>query len=192
MKKIIVSLVVAFSCFSVEAINIKLLKGTHTVVPADYSPVMGLSFLEWGIAEQWSKLNARSQAAQLKEVLDKNPEAVSESPELAKFANELGKNSATENLIMSMFHIAGGTFNVTNADGNPVKYLDPKHIGKILRVLQKWSQASADRTKMAALKAEATSKKSDHQVKKSALAAEIKAFDSKIAKAKAAVKAAKD
>jgi hypothetical protein len=191
VKKILLSFVAIFNCLSVEAINIKLLKGTHTIVPADYSPVMGLSFLEWGIAEQWYKLSARMQTAELKEVLDKNPEAVSDNPELAKFAQEMGKNSATENLIMSMFHIAGGTFNVTNADGNPVKYVEPEHIGKILQVVQKWKEASADPEKMAALKQEASLKKTDHEAKKSMLDKEIQVLNSQITKAKTAAKAAK-
>jgi hypothetical protein len=178
----------ALSCFSVEAINIKLLKGTHDIVPADYSPVMGVSFLEWGTAEQWYKLSARSQAAQLKEGLEKNSKVVSDNPELAKFAQEMEsvKNSATENLIMSMFHIAGGTFNVTNADGNPVKYLEPKHVGKILQVVQKWSQASADQEKLAALQQESSAKKSDYEARIKTLQKETSLLNAKILAAKKA------
>jgi len=73
MKKIIVSFLVVFSFFSVEAINIKLLMGTHTILPEEFencSPVMGLSFSEWGTAEQWYKLSARIQKAWQIQILD--------------------------------------------------------------------------------------------------------------------------
>ncbi|MCX5924385.1 MAG: hypothetical protein NTZ68_03110 [Candidatus Dependentiae bacterium] len=184
MKKIIVSLVAIFSCGSVQAINIKLLKGTHTIAPENYSPVMGVSFLECGIAEQWYKLSARSQAAQLKEVLEKNPKALIDNPELTKFTQNMPKNSATEDLIMLMFHIAGGSFGVTNADDNPVKYLEPMHIGKILQVVQKWEQASANSEKMAALKVQAISKKSEYDIKITSLQKEMSQLNTKILAAK--------
>lgn len=51
-----------------------------------------------------------------------------------------------------MFHMAGGTFNVTNAPNNPVKYLEPKHIGQILRAVQKSTELSTTPEKMDALK----------------------------------------
>jgi len=186
MKKIILSFLVVLNFFSTEAINPKLLKGTHTLVSQKYSPVMGLSFVEWGTAEQWYKFSAKIQAEQLKEALEKNSQAVSKNQYLQNLIKKLGsdKNSATENLILSMFHIAGGTFNVTNADGNPVKYLEPKHIGKLLSVLQKWSQASADPEKMTALKNEALSKKSEYDLKIKDLQKETSRLNAKILTAK--------
>ncbi|HSW75852.1 MAG TPA: hypothetical protein VLG50_02315 [Candidatus Saccharimonadales bacterium] len=188
MKKLLLTLLTMFACFSVQAINIKLLKGTHTIVPADYSPAMGLSFLEWGVAEQWYKLSGRIQAAQLKEVLEKNSEALSQNLEIAELIANMPKNNATENLIMSMFHIAGGTFILTNADGNPVKYLEPHHIGKILKVVQKWKAALLDSDILKTLQQDNSAKKVDYQVIIQALQKETSKLNAEILKAKKASK----
>ncbi|HSW75851.1 MAG TPA: hypothetical protein VLG50_02310, partial [Candidatus Saccharimonadales bacterium] len=147
MKKIILSLVFMLNYFSVQAINIKLLKGTHTIVPADYSPVMGLSFLEWGIAEQLYRLSPKFQNKQLAEALEKNPKAASKNPELARIVQtmESKKNSATENLVMEMYHIVRGSFKRTNAPDNPVRLLKPHHMGEILKIIQDGIKQLQDR-----------------------------------------------
>ncbi|MBP9765203.1 DUF4200 domain-containing protein [Candidatus Babeliales bacterium] len=148
MKKILLSCFVLFGVTSVECINITLLKGTHTIVPANYSPVMGLLFIEWDIARQWYELSPKYQAAQLKELLAPQEQALAENAEAVKLIENIGNNNATQNLIMLMFHISGGTFNVTNADDNPVKYFKPKHIGIILKVVDTWLDVLTSKDKI--------------------------------------------
>lgn len=53
---------------------------------------------------------------------------------MIQIINERG-NSATEKLILQLFHIAGGTFNITSAPNNPVYHLEPKHIGALCRII---------------------------------------------------------
>lgn len=73
----------------INLINVAQLNGTHDQVPPEYSPVMGLIFSDWGITQQFYELSAKVQASELKEVLDKNPHAAIENPELANYAKEL-------------------------------------------------------------------------------------------------------
>ncbi|MCX5924256.1 MAG: hypothetical protein NTZ68_02445 [Candidatus Dependentiae bacterium] len=138
MKKIVIVLVGTLCGQHIQSINIKLLKGTHTIVPAGYSPVMGLASLEGGIAEQLYRMSPQFQKKQIDEILEKNPNAMQENPEFAKFVASMKsrKNSATEDLIMEMFHIVRGSFKRTNAPDNPVRQLKPEHIGKILKIIQ--------------------------------------------------------
>lgn len=134
MRKLFLLSLILCGAF-LQSINIKLLKGTHSIASSRYSPVMGISFLEGSIAQQWYKFSPKYQVEVFKEIETKN----SNNRDLANLIEDIKrtKKSATENLISEMYHISGGSFAVTNASGNPVKYLKPNHIGKILHIVQK-------------------------------------------------------
>lgn len=184
MKQKILILITIFNYSCIHSISPKLLKGTHNIqgVPADFSPVMGLSFLEWDIAEQWYKLSSAIQAKQLAEVLKNNPTAEATYPGLSNLIDSKDATN-TERLIISMFHIAGGTFNITNADGNPVKYVTPKDIGKILKVVYKWNDALQNPDKLNEAKNDALAKTRAVKEKIKTLDAENKQLNSQISKA---------
>jgi len=111
--------------------NIQDLKGIHQVaeVPSDYAPFWGLTFIEQGIAKLWYMLSSKHLnkeiASQFTGVSELDKAGV-----LKILATQ--KNTFTEKLVDQMFHMAGGTFNVTNAPNNPVKYLKQRHIGRVL------------------------------------------------------------
>jgi len=132
MKKLF--LLFLLLCNQLQAINIKLLKGTHAIASPDYSPVMGISFLEWDMAEKWYRLSPKHQAKEIQSVADKDPK----NAELQKFAQSMAKqeNNATQNLVMSMYHIVRNSFITTHAVDNPVRQLKSRHIGQIMRIIQ--------------------------------------------------------
>lgn len=140
-------LVLFFTFFqqSLSAVNIKLLKGTHTILPdSNYAPFRGLIFLEEDIAEQWYRLSPPFQMKTISSVaaeMRKDTELANhmvkiDSSEAAMLAIlQETKMTATDNLVMQIFHIAGEAFNATEAPNNPVRQLMPKHIGEICRII---------------------------------------------------------
>lgn len=127
------------------AINIKLLKDTHTILAdTNYAPFRGLIFLEEDIAKQWYQLSPSYQT----ETITKTAADMRKLPDFAEDIEKISsleaaivnilkktKNSATDDLVMQMFHIAGEAFNITAAKNNPVRQLTPKYIGSICRIL---------------------------------------------------------
>lgn len=134
-----------FLCISFHnawSINLKLLKGTSSIIPLEYSPVMGISTSEWKLSQQWYRMSAKHQLSEFEKMLQNHPDALKKNPELAKFAETLKArtNSSTENLIMSMYHIVRDSFAPTNAPDNPVRQLNAHQIGQILKMIQDGTQ----------------------------------------------------
>lgn len=176
MKKLYLVLLVTFQ--SLQTVNIKLLKGTHTIASPDYSPVMGISFLEWRIAEQWYILSPKNQVKEFEEKLKQNPDNVG----LQKFVQQMKKrkNTATEDLVSEMYHMVEGSFSTTNADGNPVKHLKPEHIGTILRIVQKWDGLLTNQAKFKVYKDSVENELTLLAKSTSRLSAELKALEIKL------------
>ncbi len=133
MKKNYLLVIIVLLCNHLQSINLLLLKGTHGIVAPDYSPVMGMVFWDCEIAEQWYRISPKYQTEEHKTLLTNEL--------FQKVLDELHtmKNDSTQDLISVMYHIAGGSFAVTNADQNPVKDLKPRHIGQILRLISIWN-----------------------------------------------------
>lgn len=51
------------------------------------------------------------------------------------------ENTKTENLVSYLFHEAGGTFTITNAPNNPMRYVQPGHIGRMLKIVKVFVRA---------------------------------------------------
>ena len=125
-----------------QSLNIKFLKETHTVLPdSDYAPFWGLTFIEKNIAEQWYRLSSKQivkniQASGFTPVAPEDKDSILKvlSEQRDEFLSK-EKNTFTQNLVGQMFHVAGGTFNVTNALNNPVRQLTPQAIGGVLRIV---------------------------------------------------------
>lgn len=118
-----------------QAINIKLLKGTHDVLAHMHdAPFWGLSFLEKGIAEQWYRTSIKYQKQEF-EKISFLPDQENSKSIMLKILSEQ-KNSETQNLVFQLFHIAGDSFALTNALNNPVRQLNPKDIGRVMRLVR--------------------------------------------------------
>lgn len=137
MKRILFFLFFILSCPLIQAINVKLLKGTHMIIDSDYSPVMGLSFLEWNLAEQFYQLSPKFQYKKLDEKSQNVSEPMNSDVTVSQFAQVMKalKNNATQDLVMQLYHIVGNSFQVTTAPDNPVYQLEPYHLGQILRII---------------------------------------------------------
>ncbi|MBP9765018.1 hypothetical protein KBD08_01655, partial [Candidatus Babeliales bacterium] len=102
----------------------------------DCAPFWGLMYLEKGIAEQWYRLSPKYMyqdfsKAQIEFLVSRKIDI---------------ENNSLEKLLGQMYHIGGGQFAVTNATDNIAKYLKPKNIGDILRIInQSLSQALFDK-----------------------------------------------
>lgn len=143
-KPLLLASLLSVSC--TYTINIKLLKGTHSIIPdTNYSPFRGLIFIEEDIAEQWYRLSPNYQIKIINTTLDEIQQHSEEYAEnldkIKNYATKMVtilqdiKNNGTEDLVMQMFHIAGEAFNVTQATNNPIRQLTPKHIGGICKIL---------------------------------------------------------
>ena len=73
-----------------SAVNIKLLKDTHTILPdTNYAPFRGLIFLEEDIAQQWYRLSPEFQI----ETVTKKAAEIRKLPD---FANDIAKIDSFE------------------------------------------------------------------------------------------------
>jgi hypothetical protein len=136
--------VLLFFCHSIFAINIKLLKGTHTILPEEdrtFSPFWGLTFWEKDVAKQFYTFSLKQLKKKTEEALkDIKPEQGADKLQaLAIFNGQ--DNTATEKLVSQMFVESGGSFNVTNAPDNPVRLFTPKIIGQILRMVSDYQKS---------------------------------------------------
>jgi hypothetical protein len=162
--------VLLFFCQSIFAINIQLLKGTHTILPEEdraFSPFWGLTFWEKDVAKQIYTFSAKQLNKKIEEALNivkdnqgaKNAGKAVDTTEPEDVIKQVKgilasqKNTATENLVSHMFNEAGGTFNVTNAPNNPVLQLKPENIGKILRMIADYQKPSTENVMVAKGKA---------------------------------------
>lgn len=124
----------------IQSINIELLKGPDTVLPEEdalYAPAYGLPFFEGNIAETIYMQSAKK----MKKEIDKDVKELQEKGNLVdqqvidQGLNSL-TNSATENLVYVLANEVGGVLSATNAPDNPVRYLKPAHIGRILKMVK--------------------------------------------------------
>ncbi len=116
-------------------INIKLLKGTHDISPYAYAPFWGLAVIENGLAQQWYEFCPKQQNKSIISVINNaSQDLIVDKALVLKILAEY-KNTALQDLVLQMFHLAGGTFTITNALNNPVQQFTPFIIGKILRMV---------------------------------------------------------
>ncbi|MBP9765536.1 hypothetical protein KBD08_04340 [Candidatus Babeliales bacterium] len=127
--------------------NPRLLKGTHEIegVPSEYAPVRGLTFLDCKISEQWYRQSPKFQKKDMEAWIARakaSGQTYVHWDNVQKVVDDY-KNNAIQNLIMQMYHVAGGTFTVTNALNNPVRQYSPYIIGRILRLVHEATQSAA-------------------------------------------------
>ncbi|MBP6892576.1 hypothetical protein KBB68_03275 [Candidatus Babeliales bacterium] len=115
-------------------INPQYLKGTHEILAdTNYAPVWGLTIIDNELAQSWYELSSKQQNKEIISTINNAPEnSFISKEELLKLVSER-KNAPIQDLVLQMFHIAGGTFTLTNALNNPVSQFTPKIIGQILR-----------------------------------------------------------
>ena len=151
---------------------------------------MGVSFLEWKIAEQWYRMSPKHQAKEWQERVDENPKR-KDDVDLQKFTQDMlaKKNNGTENLIMSMYNIVRDSFMTTNAPNNPVRLLKAGHIGQIMKLIQDRMGLLAN---IGSLHKQQATENSNILKKLKSLDDEINKINSEISKLKLAIKKEKD
>ena len=120
----------------IRAINIKLLKGTHTILTGDqtyYSPVWGLVFAEKSVCQNLYDLSQRALMLHVKNELA-NVKDEAKKALIVAYTKGL-KNTATEQLASVIFNRVDGDFRLTAAPNNLGTYLTPEIIGNILRLI---------------------------------------------------------
>ena len=118
------------------SINPRFLKGTHNVLAnTNYAPFWGLAIIENDLAQQWYTLSAKQQNKENMPIVQNAQQhtlvTLNKEKLLSMMAQQ--KNAPIQDLVLQMFHIAGGTFTLTRAVNNPVSQFTPKIIGQILR-----------------------------------------------------------
>ncbi len=118
------------------SINPRFLKGTHNVLAnTNYAPFWGLAIIENDLAQQWYTLSAKQQNKENMPIVQNSKKKafinLNKEQLLSMMAER--KNAPIQDLVLQMFHIAGGTLTLTRAVNNPVSQFTPKIIGQILR-----------------------------------------------------------
>lgn len=150
MKKGVALLLLVVTMFSnqVDAVNIKFLKGTHDILPAEdvyYSPAYGLPFIEEGVAENIYNASGRQVERYVKSLLGRSykkgdsllvasPRSRAVEEEVMRFVSR--ENNGTENLVSCLFHRAGVQTSFLPTKVDPVQKLQPRDIGVILRLIK--------------------------------------------------------
>lgn len=148
MKKIkyIVGLFTVFVCHELLpmsstkpklGLSIKNLKGTHEVLKdyPGYEPFWGLVFAEKDVAKNLYTFSTHQIKKEASEIIKKADADLDFFKKPVEDFLQDKQNTATQNLVRQMFHEVGGTFNVTNAQNNPIKQFTPEHVGKVLRIV---------------------------------------------------------
>lgn len=155
VNKFLVISVLIFYSGQNFTINPALLKGTHTILAAVdtyYSPFAGLVFVEKGIAEQWYRLSSKFLIQDARELvkaarnedLDQDISKEKLDQCLSQYEDLINsqKDTSVQKLLEFLFVInPSGSFNLTNAANNPVRYLTAKHIGGILRLIWQFEKS---------------------------------------------------
>lgn len=140
-KVIVLALLLSLPNRLLFSINIKLLKGTHDILQGEdtyYAPFWGLVFIEEGIAEDLYDLSPKQIVSSLKDTfasLKGDDDFKDKKIALLRRVGDI-KNTGTQNLIESLFHKVGGTFNVTVLKENPVSFLNAEDIGFLLQKIK--------------------------------------------------------
>ena len=146
----------------IYSINIKLLKGTHTVLTGDqlyYLPVWGLVFDEKGVSANLYDLSKRALLQHVETELDQVADKA-KVQEIVTYAQGL-KYTAPEVLVSMLFNRVKGDFVLTTAPRNFGTYLTPEIIGNILRLIYEYSKKSDEGSVKQAKKSQRSPKLED-------------------------------
>lgn len=127
---------------SIHAINPIKLAGMNDVTwlgkdsqkAKNYLPFWGLPMVEKNIAQLWYQINGKYQQKKIEDLVKQSLSDLLNQETFNSCLSQLS-TTKTQDLLRQMFHIAGGTFAVTNAGNNPVRQFTAHHIGKILRMI---------------------------------------------------------